>query len=331
MQILSWVGANITDARIKDMLLRRLRGETLADIGKVHNGISRERVRQLIAKELCNFPEFDEDNSEFLYWFKLYGFLTYENMHNIFSIPMDSYYYWVLKYSRNRKTTLEDFLNDPKLPSDLYKTALDQFPRSSQYKEYYWHDRILDHYKDVFANNPYERLTVIDVTRKFKSSGGSKRYTVYFVCKCTCGNIVTVATNNLDKTKSCGCAIQDNCIRLHENRRRCVRCIETGVIYDSMKEAGESLGIAKANILRACKNPTYMAGGYHWEYVGDKTRYPVRCIETGEIYPSISAASKKYSGVYMVLTGKSNTAGGYHWEYVDPDKNNLIRREERVK
>lgn len=46
-----------------------------------------------------------------------------------------------------------------------------------------------------------------------------------------------------------------------------VKCIETGVIYNSIKEAQETLKIN--NISRVCqKIPKYKtAGGYHWEYV----------------------------------------------------------------
>ena len=325
VQILTWIEENVVDERIKDMLIRRLHGETLEDIGKVHNGISRERVRQLLAKVLRKMPELDEDNSDLLYWFKFYSFLTYEHLHNIFGVSVETYYYWWLKYSRNKKTTLADFLADPKLPKDLYATALDQFPDSHQYKEYHWHDIAMEFYKDVFTHNPYGRLTVIDVTRKMNTSSSNKRYTVYFICKCSCGNIVNVATNNIDKTKSCGCAIKDNCEKLHRYHERPVRAVETGVIYNSIKEATIAVGAAQGNILRACKHPNQTACGYHWEYVGERRGDAVRCIETGEVFPSITAASAKFGGVYNVLKGRAATAGGYHWEYVNPDKNGLTQ------
>lgn len=46
----------------------------------------------------------------------------------------------------------------------------------------------------------------------------------------------------------------------------------------------------------------------------------VRCVETGEIYPSIKAAGEaigkhKY-GVNLCLLGKQQTCGGFHWERV---------------
>lgn len=46
----------------------------------------------------------------------------------------------------------------------------------------------------------------------------------------------------------------------------------------------------------------------------------VKCIETGEVFPSITAAaqniSRAYSTVANVLRGLKKTAGGYHWEYI---------------
>lgn len=48
---------------------------------------------------------------------------------------------------------------------------------------------------------------------------------------------------------------------------------------------------------------------------------PVRCIETNEIFDSITAASKWTSvtvnAISMALHGKTKRSGGYHWEYID--------------
>lgn len=50
----------------------------------------------------------------------------------------------------------------------------------------------------------------------------------------------------------------------------------------------------------------------------------VRCVETGEIFPSIAAAGRaiglhKY-GINLCLLGKQGTCGGYHWERVLDDE-----------
>lgn len=68
---------------------------------------------------------------------------------------------------------------------------------------------------------------------------------------------------------------------------------------------------------------------------------PVRCIETGHVYPSVEAAEA------AVYTSKGNIhhairseghyrAGGYHWEYAETDKRplypgNLCRRKKTCK
>ena len=52
----------------------------------------------------------------------------------------------------------------------------------------------------------------------------------------------------------------------------------------------------------------------------NKIRSDVRCVETGEIFPSIKAAGdwlgKHKYGINLCLLGKQKTCGGYHWERV---------------
>lgn len=47
----------------------------------------------------------------------------------------------------------------------------------------------------------------------------------------------------------------------------------------------------------------------------------IRCVETGEIFPSIKAAAENYGlnspNISAVLAGKKKTVGGFHWEYVN--------------
>lgn len=46
-----------------------------------------------------------------------------------------------------------------------------------------------------------------------------------------------------------------------------VRCITTGKIYDSVKEAADSLGIHHSNIVACCNGRRPTCGGLEWEYV----------------------------------------------------------------
>lgn len=49
-------------------------------------------------------------------------------------------------------------------------------------------------------------------------------------------------------------------------RRRKVRCTETGVVYESIKDAAERTKISPHGIGSAASG---VAGGYHWEYADD--------------------------------------------------------------
>lgn len=60
----------------------------------------------------------------------------------------------------------------------------------------------------------------------------------------------------------------------------------------------------------------------HWREA-NKTKIfaPVRCVETGEVFPSIKAAGdwlgKHKYGINLCLLGKQKTCGGYHWERLE--------------
>ena len=49
--------------------------------------------------------------------------------------------------------------------------------------------------------------------------------------------------------------------------KRPVRCVETGVVYESTAQATRELGIHNYAIRRVCYGERKTAGGYHWEYV----------------------------------------------------------------
>lgn len=51
------------------------------------------------------------------------------------------------------------------------------------------------------------------------------------------------------------------------HRRKRVRCIETGEIFSSTRQAAEKYGTDHKNIGRACKKPTSTALKMHWEFV----------------------------------------------------------------
>lgn len=53
-------------------------------------------------------------------------------------------------------------------------------------------------------------------------------------------------------------------------KKRMVRCIETGVVYESGSEASRQTGIGQGNINTCCRGERKTSGGYSWEYVDEK-------------------------------------------------------------
>ena len=47
---------------------------------------------------------------------------------------------------------------------------------------------------------------------------------------------------------------------------RPVLCVETGVVYISLKEAGKATGVSNSAIYNCCSGKTETSGGFHWQY-----------------------------------------------------------------
>lgn len=55
---------------------------------------------------------------------------------------------------------------------------------------------------------------------------------------------------------------------VHEsNRSKRVKCVETGTIYNSTRQAEVETGVNHGNISQCCLGKRKTAGGYHWEFV----------------------------------------------------------------
>lgn len=46
-----------------------------------------------------------------------------------------------------------------------------------------------------------------------------------------------------------------------------VRCLETGVVYESVTDAAKSIGAKRTNISECCRGVHETCRGLHWEYV----------------------------------------------------------------
>ena len=50
-------------------------------------------------------------------------------------------------------------------------------------------------------------------------------------------------------------------------RRKAIRCIETGVIYDSITQVNKELGLNMGHLSECVHGKRNTCGSYHWEYV----------------------------------------------------------------
>lgn len=52
----------------------------------------------------------------------------------------------------------------------------------------------------------------------------------------------------------------------HDIKKKAVVCIETNIVYNSIKEAAEATGAQKSGIVNCCKGKQKTAKGLHWKY-----------------------------------------------------------------
>lgn len=123
-------------------------------------------------------------------------------------------------------------------------------------------------------------------------------------------------------------------VRLREakEKRKKVICVETGVIYLSIRDAKQKTGIDIKYISRVCNGTRKIGGGYHWKFVDEESlqktkskklsnmKKAVRCIETNTIYDCINEAARQTginrNYIQRACTGERKSGGGYHWEFV---------------
>lgn len=55
--------------------------------------------------------------------------------------------------------------------------------------------------------------------------------------------------------------------RISKAHGKRVRCIETGIVYYSAREAARQLGIDSSTISKVCRGIKRTCGGFHWEYI----------------------------------------------------------------
>jgi len=110
------------------------------------------------------------------------------------------------------------------------------------------------------------------------------------------------------------------------SNKRPVRCVETGEVFKTAREASLCLSKNNGAVTSAIRNG-FQSNGYYWEYVEGETpkhkpkkRKPVQCLETGEIFDSASSASRSLGlnrqTVAIAIREKHRVKGNY-WRYVE--------------
>lgn len=99
---------------------------------------------------------------------------------------------------------------------------------------------------------------------------------------CPCENMDLLEVNHIDEDKTNNClenlewiSHQDNVnygtghIRAIEPQKDQILCVETGIVYNSMREASELTNTNYGNLSTACKTGR-MCNGYHWKNLTQK-------------------------------------------------------------
>ena len=113
--------AGIENNRIRKMVQSRLEGRTLQEIGEEYE-LTRERVRQIVYKELKKRPRLRED--QYAYAYNYYDFSP-EDFTLTFDEPHQTYHYLELTAynKRGKRKPLEDMLSDPAVAPKYRKKA----------------------------------------------------------------------------------------------------------------------------------------------------------------------------------------------------------------
>lgn len=73
--------------------------------------------------------------------------------------------------------------------------------------------------------------------------------------------------NNVDNLEWCDSKYNCNYGNRNKKLSKPIQCIETGIIYPSILQAGKQTGINHYHIGDVARGKRHTAGGYHWRYI----------------------------------------------------------------
>jgi len=131
-------------------------------------------------------------------------------------------------------------------------------------------------------------------------------------------------------------------IRINQRSKKVI-CTDTMEIFESAIHASYHFKIFVNEIRSVCNGNMNHTHGYHFKYYKEGETYEktevgynyhcirLKCIETGEVFNSISDAVKILPSVRDVIDGKQKTAGGFHWKIVEENPTNTTETENAIK
>lgn len=174
----------------------------------------------------------------------------------------------------------------------------------------------------------FGRLTVIerDIKKEQMRVSEGKNKVAYWICKCECGNIISVPTNNLKNgnTKSCGCYNLDNIIKRNEE----IKNNNIGKRFGKLTILSyDENGSTKKNTRYICKCDCGTVKSIQWSNLKSGCTTSCGCIASkGEyrISQYLNKINLKFESqkIYPNLIGVNN--GNLSYDFYLPDYNLLI-------
>lgn len=108
--------------------------------------------------------------------------------------------------------------------------------------------------EEIFIEQVKNKNPHITVIGKYKNNK------IRIECKCNlCNRVFFPIAQSLVSSSCCDCRAP--------NRVRMVKCVETGIVYNSISEAEKHTQISHSLISRNCNGKSKSAGGYHWKFI----------------------------------------------------------------